>query len=360
VGVRLFYVLILLVCFVESVHAQQVNPFELYQGTSDTVNVSPGLDTLPAVVDSNLIFDTLYSETASSLPLPTIASKETIIAPEISESPNLIPQHEINPFELSEEINSPIEVKTLPVQETQVPDSTNQIAHNPIEQDQHEQENEYTSLPEKKNTLVFIISLICGLLLSFLLTVNRKILGEIIKSLSNINYMKLFQKEEQNGASVSFIILYIIFILNAAVLLKFAFMEFEIPLFGYNFYKFVIIVTLIVLLRHFSLNVVSYLRKRLPDAINYSFIIAIINGLVGLVLIPINLLIAFGPEIMTRNVIILGLIVMVLAYMIKWFRGFINSARIILGDSFHFLLYLCTCEIVPIFICIAYVRNLIN
>jgi len=102
------------------------------------------------------------------------------------------------------------------------------------------------------------------------------------------------------------------------------------------------------------------LRKRLLDAINYSFIITTINLIVGLILIPINLIIAFGPEFLVNKTIIFGLVIVALTYLLRWLRGFLNSLRIIIGDSFHFLLYLCTCEIVPVMIIIGYVRSLIN
>lgn len=213
---------------------------------------------------------------------------------------------------------------------------------------------------QSKNILTFIVALVSGLLLSIVFTSKRIILSEINKSLRNMNYMKLFLKDERNGFSLPFVLLMGIYALNVSVFIRFLSIYFEVAILAYNFWFILTVVILLLVVRHLSLTFISYLRKRLPDALQYSFIIMMINTIVGLVLLPINLLIAYGPEAMTTRVMYFGVFLVISLWILKWLQGFLNSIRIILGDSFHFLLYLCACEIVPILICIGYVRNLIH
>lgn len=372
-GVRLLFLIIWFCFSFFWAGAQSGNPFELLNGNRDSISVISN-DTI--AIDTNNIIDTIVENQEIIAEIPATTA-EIVTNPEAQlDTMNQLVNIQSNPFELKmgSNVTGPLssEERSEGTLEPEMDTTNSQSVFqdsigetNPTTQTVQENTIEQILLdekpiPESRNTFVFWISLLSGLLLSILFTGNRKILNEMMKSLSNINYMKLFQKEERNGGSISFFILYVIYVLNAAIFLRFVLIQFEVPLFNYKLIYLIGIVAGMVVLRHLSLSVVSYLRKRLPDAISYSFIIIIINSLMGLILIPINLMLAFGPNNLVKNIVFLGLFLLVLAFILKWFRGFVNSARIILGDSFHFLLYLCTCEIVPIFICIGFLRNLIN
>ena len=346
--------------------AQSSNPFQLFSAIDSNI-VEKNIE----VID---IQDSLSSDSqVLTIIEPTVIISQGEQQPVIEENG----QNQTNPFELISKVKDGVIAQETDNPNTSSADTSNSV---PIveslfskealakDSSQVDLKNEGSSLgkiakpppAKRKNLIVFLITLFCGLLLSVAINSDRNILGKIGKSLRNLNYMKLLQKEEKNGLSGGFVILHIIYIINAAIFLRFICLYFSIPFMNYNLYGILLTLSILLILRHFSLIIISFLRKRLPDAINYSFIITTVNLILGLVLIPINLLIAFGPEFIVNKTIIFGLVIVALSYLLRWFRGFLNSLRIVLGDSFHFLLYLCTCEIVPVMIFIGYVRSLIN
>lgn len=348
---------IILISFVFlNVGAQGINPFELRDSIINE-NVSEVVkDSSTEVNSSNLA----VSETPANISQSEPADTEEKAISEVENSFT-------NPFELIEsdtsiEIVDSIELSTADIDE-KYNDSTSVLT--PLE-DQVTKNDKTISkptspLPSKgSNTLAFVIALISGLLLSIVFTSKRSILSEINKSLRNMNYMKLFLKDERNGFSLPFLLLMVIYVLNVSVFIRFLSIHFEIAILDYSYWYILLFVIVLLIVRHASLTFISYLRKRLPDALQYSFIIMMINTIIGLTILPVNLLIAYGPESMTTRFMYLGIIIIVSLWILKWLQGFLNSIRIIVGDSFHFLLYLCACEIVPILICVGYVRNLIH
>lgn len=303
--------------------AQEVNPFELV----DSIR----MQATKAVQETN-------SNTIVTVPVTQQPQKRVVT----------------NPFEL--------QLQDLPTAES------SQVQEENLVQDSLKQESKKTLIstmgskpkPKANNIFVFWMSLISGLLIAIVLNSKRNIFTKILQALRNSNYLKLLQKEEFNGLNVRFILFNLVYVINMSIFLWFVFVYFEWPVLNYNIFLISIIVLLSVVLKHLSLHVLSYLRKRLPDALNFSFIIILNSSLTGILLIPINLMLAFGPENMFYQLIVAGIILIIISLLFRSFRGFVNSIRIVFNDSFHFLLYLCTCEIVPMLILIAYVRNLIN
>ena len=67
----------------------------------------------------------------------------------------------------------------------------------------------------------------------------------------------------------------------------------------------------------------------------------------GILLIPFNLLIAYGPDDAVSGVIVLALIMIALVYAFRFIRGVFIAGRFVALHLFHFLLYICTVELAP-------------
>lgn len=342
------------------VNAQQVNPFQLHKGellarpiTTDQASKSDtNLIVQPVIVLDKPSIEINHDQIIETIKNDTIIPKQvkSLINPFSLQETNLNNLTEPDIFKSEDEIKNELMSEIAANADTS--DTVDNTIINLIEPTIEKPKS-------RSSKLVFIILLISGLLLSIVFTNKRNIIAEINKSLRNTNYMKLFQKDEKNGLSVTFFLLSIIYLLNISLFVRFVAMYFDIPIFRYNLFFILIVLTLLLALKHLSLVAISYLRQKLSDSISYSFIILMVNSVLGLILIPINALIAYGPDVMTKNIIYLGIAFCLFFWAFKWLRGFLNSARIIIGDSFHFLLYLCGCEIVPILICIGFVRSLV-
>jgi hypothetical protein len=79
---------------------------------------------------------------------------------------------------------------------------------------------------------------------------------------------------------------------------------------------------------------------------NFNFFLA--QKTVGVILIPVNLFIAYSPGYLQSVIIVLALI-MIAAFMI-WIllKGLEISRNLLQHDAFHYFIYICTLEIAPV------------
>ena len=80
----------------------------------------------------------------------------------------------------------------------------------------------------------------------------------------------------------------------------------------------------------------------------FSFDISIFNIMVGLVLLPLNVLLNFGPESMAKPLIIIGIIAFAIAYLMRQLRWMLTARQLIANSLLLFFVYLCAVEILPL------------
>lgn len=84
----------------------------------------------------------------------------------------------------------------------------------------------------------------------------------------------------------------------------------------------------------------------------YSYIILVFNILLGLLIVPVNLMLAYGPEAMYSLVLYMGIGAIVLFYVMRTLRGLSISIFLIGQGIVPFFIYLCTAEIAPVLVMI--------
>lgn len=177
--------------------------------------------------------------------------------------------------------------------------------------------------------------------------------GGIVKAwnafINNNQFALLFRDWTNGQLSVPYLILYLNFILN-------------IGFFGYLALKFinnnevggirllllcVVLSALLFSLKHIILSVIGKIFPLKEAASKYSFLMASANISIGLFLVPFNLLISFVAGI--QGFLIFWVISLIaIFYLLRAFRALSFSGKLFASDKFHFLLYLCTLEILPI------------
>jgi len=100
--------------------------------------------------------------------------------------------------------------------------------------------------------------------------------------------------------------------------------------------------------KHLALNIISNVLPISKDIKQYSFTIVIFGIILGLLLIPANVLIAFGSPGMTKILIYGSLTSILLLYLFRILRSLFIASRYITLHKFHFFMYLCTVEIAPL------------
>ena len=195
--------------------------------------------------------------------------------------------------------------------------------------------------------LTFIVAIISLVLIAIVANTRRSLFGKISKSFLNDNLMKLTQREENGGLNGAFVILYVIFALNMATFCYLVVKNFNggksLP-----WLYFLLGVVGIYLIRHSLMKILGLTFPVERESSQYNFMIAIFNVIVGMVLIPLNLIIAYATDSLSVAAIYGGLGIVAFIYIVRYMKGFLIGMMSISRSLFHFLLYLCTFEIVPV------------
>lgn len=83
---------------------------------------------------------------------------------------------------------------------------------------------------------------------------------------------------------------------------------------------------------------------------NYSFIVFLTNKVMGVFLIPTILLLAFSPPSVQDIAYNSALIVISILFVYRYLISFSIVRASLKVSAFHFFLYLCTCEVLPMFV----------
>ncbi len=280
-----------------------------------------------------------------------------------------------NPFEIQSRLDSlyaenPVTVVDAPVVSEDISTGIELDTENPFNVDhvplrKSTLETSSKLIPKKQKTdskeanpiLVFFTCLVSLFLLAIVATTRRSLFGKLLKSLGNDNFLKLTYREENAGRNGPFLILYLIFLINAATLAYLFIGQDRYT--GWQMWGFLFGgISLIYIMRNIFMNVISWIFPVERETRQYNFLITVFNAFLGLILLPLNLVAAYGPQSMTSIVMYTALIIIGLFYLLRSARGFLLGLINYGSQVFHFFLYLCAFEIVPILLIIRVLRDL--
>lgn len=274
---------------------------------------------------------------------------------------NIIAQGETNPFELVFRLDS-IEVTTsskAPVQfTTDNPfDIVRVTVLDPEVRQKAQLEQEKAIKLEEaddEDRIQFILLMSSLAFLVFLFTLFRGFVQKSIRAFYSDNLLRQFKRDMRIGIDLPYILLFFNYLLNLSIFVFFAFKEYRFP--GYNLYvQFFILFGSIVLV-HFGkqllLNFTAFLLPIQKEIGLYNFTIVVFAAVLGILIIPFNVVILYGPED-SVNLVQNGLIGLVgLMLIFRYLRALYLSSRFLLLNKFHFLLYICSVEVAPVLILI--------
>lgn len=345
--------IILISGFVSSLQAQSSsNPFDIiHTGTSDA---SRTIDTVKAIPESTNRFDIISSDieedttsvVSNQKTKTSVTDTEDSIALEepISADPAFTSD---NPFDISRTNSRKSSKKSSSVTKAPKENTTRLVA----EKNKHD--ISIPSFATKKpinNKYLLLPLLLCLGTLAFVLHFNSNILKNALNSFTNNNVLMLQQRLENNGFTLQYILLYIVFIVQAGINLSLILQRFSLPFKHISFIATLLAVLLIYLTRHIFLYIVGREYNLKKESDQYSFTIVTYNILFGIFLIPINLLIIFGPESLANVSLYLSAALFVLLLIIRILRSLLASVPLISSNLFQFFMYLCTFEIFPLII----------
>lgn len=207
------------------------------------------------------------------------------------------------------------------------------------------------------NAFLFWLILLTGFILAIVINTKRGVISSVTKAITNENVLKLNHREEKKGANGHYLLLYFSFFINAAIFGYLVLYHFN-GMNGWQVFQLMFLSILgIYLIRHLFLKLIGGSFPIQKEVSLYGFTIQSFNLFIGIMLIPMNLIIAFGPEKTAIPFIYISVIILGVLYLLRSFRGILISSRNISSNFFHFFLYLCAFEILPILLLIKVIEN---
>lgn len=188
------------------------------------------------------------------------------------------------------------------------------------------------------------------LFLIFIVNVERNFVRDLWRVISNENYSSLHHRNQRNTMRQILLMMgYAVFIFQAGIFIYHA-----LRIFGYhgpvriNIWFPMLFVLGIYVVRHMVIRYLRWLFNNQKEMTLFGFDISIFNTMVGLILLPINILLLFGPESIYKPLIIIGIIAFIAAYGLRQLRWVLTARGLIAHSLFLFFVYLCAVEILPL------------
>jgi len=132
----------------------------------------------------------------------------------------------------------------------------------------------------------------------------------------------------------------------------------------YNDYKYLyyamLALTIVYASKFLVLHLIGWLSGFTRDTENYIFIVFLINKILAILLMPFIVVIAFSDKSVSEVSILISLIMVVFMFILRYLRGFSIIQQTLKISKFHFLLYIITVELLPIFLIYQLVWNILS
>jgi len=263
-------------------------------------------------------------------------------------------QSAVNPFELRFRLNTASvtgdtgPLNPFDVVPHRVPGATKSLSENKTEGFRP-----FSVLPRggglPSSALFWVLVSMVGFL-SFSVAANRAVVSRAWRGFLSDNALTLIQREASGFVgSTPYYLLYASFVLNAGLFIFLVTRFFRKDTF--NNLPFLLMCVgasaSVFLAKHLLLRILAWLFPVRDEVRRYNFLIIVFNCVLGLFLLPCNLLLAFTPDYQALLVFwMLGLVFVFYTY--RAMRSTAIGGKFLAVSQFHFLLYLCTVEIAPV------------
>lgn len=213
-----------------------------------------------------------------------------------------------------------------------------------------------TQLPNNNS---FLFWWLLGTVIIWAVVINTRfqVIRNVTRSATNMNILKLFKREEDDKVSPSLWFLYMSYFVNFTVLLYLAGQHWEISMASLRFVHVLGMVTGYYIFRHIGLYFIGWLYNVAENTGMYSFTMMTSHIFIGMALIPLNFILAFGPELMKAFWIIFVVISMAILYFVKILRGILIVSGHIYSQFFQIFIYLCAFECAPLLLWVKFLMN---
>jgi hypothetical protein len=203
-----------------------------------------------------------------------------------------------------------------------------------------------------KNFL-FWIFLLTLILMAFVVSNTRSAVNNAYQALLSDNALRQIHREQIGWGNFGQLALYGLFWLNMGIFVFLMYYRYggQTP-YG-QFATFMLClggVSLAFLIKHAILFVIASVFPLAKEIKLYNYIIITGGIFLSLVLLPLNIFIAYSPDSLKELFTYGAFGIIGLVYLVRSLRSLSVASPYMMTDQFHFLLYLCAVEIAPLMI----------
>ncbi|MEP7169661.1 MAG: DUF4271 domain-containing protein, partial [Bacteroidota bacterium] len=183
---------------------------------------------------------------------------------------------------------------------------------------------------------------------------NSRIIQQLFAAFFNNSVTNQIVRDENILVQKTSVLLSLVFYFTAALLFYqiSVYFNWEYKIIGKGLVRFIIFVLFIATAYSFKmvfLKMMSIIFRMDRAVSTYIFNIFLINNIIGILLIPVVMLIAFFPAA-TELFIWMGILMVMGAFLYRLFRGIVIWTSIARFSLYYLILYLCALEIAPLLI----------
>ncbi len=204
--------------------------------------------------------------------------------------------------------------------------------------------------------------LIMLLILASLTTFFRHFILKTVESFTSDNLLRTNYRATGSMISIPYLLLELFFVINISFTFFLIMNNFNLGS-GYIFKDFFFCLSMIgalVLGKHLVLWLIGYIFPIRKETEIYNFTISNFYIIMGLLLVPVNLFLAYSPEPFMRIILYITAFLGLGLLLYLAFRGLLIGLKYLSGNRFHFFMYLCTVEIAPLLIIFKMVDNYVG
>ena len=276
---------------------------------------------------------------------------------------DLSAQSEVNPFEIGARVVQP---DTAKEQGRQNPfDIVPETAPTASEAEQIEApipiiNTEAIPEVDSYGQFLFAVMITVLLLMAFLFILFRAFVARSYRAFINDNILSQLLRDQGFIPSLPYLLFYLLFFINIGFFLFLFCKYFGIQVAATDFMSLATLSGALLALfiaKHLVLAIIEGIFPAQKEIRRYNFTIIIFTIILGMVLVPFNLLVAYGPEEMLPTLFWIVFGVIGLFYLYRTLRGIFIANRFLALHQFHFLLYICTVEIAPVVVIVKIIKD---
>ena len=199
----------------------------------------------------------------------------------------------------------------------------------------------------------FWLTITMLILLAIISSLYRNQLLRAFKAFGNENVMRMLQREKGTIAYLPYYVWFGFFIFNAGfyVYLLLQHQEVAVANSSFGMFSYALLgVGIIFSLKQLAIGAIGTIFPISKEAELYNMTITIFGIVMGILLVVLNLFLAYAPQDLLKIFVFSSFIFLGGIYIFRGLRGLSISSKFLGLHKFHFFIYLCTVEIAPVLI----------